>query len=403
MSAGARVCPQCRVLAGPDDNFCQDCGSALPAGQATATPNQEKKRHLACEPVAVLTCLNCGAQHEQSTPRCRSCLSLMSDMGVYTTTVRAVSLSPQGAPPAVGQRTGTRASASSAGAPKPAPVRRHTLGSPILRRGQSRPSSGQTGVGRRREISRPLVDLATGLVVLAFGAAFMWRLIELDNPRPGPSGAGKLAEVKSAVAGNRLDEAINTLEAISLVHAGRLTQEERLLLNATLYARAQSLADRKCYNLALADLLRITPPFERQAEVTDRVRQYYEFVRQDMVRTIKRNVPGASASRAVDAAASRPFARTPESGDPAGKEKPSSERAVSLASKSVDASAGTAVKSAPNYTDEDVALYHSLLAQYFSPQRSGGQAAARAGDEAGSNQREPPTFKEWLEAGRPQF
>lgn len=399
MSAGARVCPQCRVPAGTEDNFCQDCGSTLPG----AAPAREKERNQACEPVAVLTCLNCGAQHEESTPRCRSCLSLMSDMGVYTTTVRAVRLSLPGVRPEVRQRAGTRATSSSPGAPQPAPVRRHTLESPILRRGHAQPSPGRTGTARRSIISRLLIDLSTGLVVLAFGAVFIWRLIELDNPRPRPSGAGKLAEVRSAVAGNRLDEAINALEAISLAHTGGLAKEEKALLNEALYARAQSLADRKYYNLALADLLRITPPFEREAEVTDKVRQYYEFVRKDMVQTGRRKATSGSTGKAGDAAASRQGTQTPESGDPTRAEKPSSEGAVSLASSSADASAGTAVKPAPSYTDEDVVRYHSLLAEYFSAQRAGAPGAARESDEAGLRGKEPPTFKEWLGAGRPEF
>ncbi|HEY9870185.1 MAG TPA: hypothetical protein V6D08_13545, partial [Candidatus Obscuribacterales bacterium] len=191
--------------------------------------------------------------------------------------------------------------------------------------------------------------------------------------------------------------------AIALARTGRLTKEERTLLNDALYERAQRLADKQHYGLALADLLRITPPFERQAEVTDKVRQYYALVRKEMVQTGRGNASNASSGNSRDAAAWRPQTQTPASGDRTREEKPSSERAVSLASSSADASNDTAVKAAPSYTDEDVARYHSLLAEYFSAQRSGAHAAARDGAEAGSSGKEPPTFKEWLEAGRPEF
>src|SRR4030095_17035840 len=87
--AGLTTCVRCRVPVEPDDCFCQECGFHLGAtSKARASSPGALK--------ALLTCLNCGAQHEDETQFCESCGSRMSDMGVYTTTVRAVRLDPSG-------------------------------------------------------------------------------------------------------------------------------------------------------------------------------------------------------------------------------------------------------------------------------------------------------------------
>src|SRR5271154_1730421 len=83
MITSISACDCCKAEIHPSDNFCQDCGACTGAVDS----KQEQRSAL---PDAVLTCLKCGCQYSEPSSYCSSCGSLMSDVGVYTTTVKAL-------------------------------------------------------------------------------------------------------------------------------------------------------------------------------------------------------------------------------------------------------------------------------------------------------------------------
>jgi hypothetical protein len=226
-------------------------------------------------------------------------------------------------------------------------------------------------------VPRPGLDLSIGVLLLAFFGCFVWWLIDLQQSRSPFSTKEAVIQAHAAIAANKLDQAVQLLDALSIKQKGDLSAEQQEVLNEALYARACSNASKKEYRLALSDLLRITPDYALYAAARKKV---HELV------------------TPVDQEAARPVIHQEINK----KEISANDNQVTTAIKKT--SAGTLISTfRPNYTDEDVARYDQLLADYFSQERMTTRRTIKDGLGVEAQNREPPSFKEWLNQGKPDF
>ncbi len=409
---GIGICNRCNSEILSDDNFCQDCGS--PLRESNPPPPS-----LDLAPEAALTCLNCGAQPESTSVHCDSCGSLMSDMGVYTTTVKTISKIGSDAP----ADSGEQLPSSSARLP--------LLESPLLRR-SFRPET--VDAYKEQPLSRTIVDLSPGLLVLAFFALTVLWLMDNDRLR---STDGTMAQAQSAAATNHIDQAINLLDRLSAAKSGNLKSDERNLLNVSLLKRSAVFEGNGNIRLAMADLLRITPDFASYAQARQKLQEYgqretqlvFEQENEPALLEKKCVQPVRSADTSNDASPpavarqvacrdqsieerkqSRPIAQSERSADaddrpdvgdagPVTNADHPAEAVQSGHAAPVPANAG---KTKVRFSDADVAQYNKLLADYFSSSLSNSHQAA-GHSTSGGESKEPPSLKEWLERGRPAF
>lgn len=410
---GTGICNRCNSEILSDDNFCQDCGS--PVRESNPPPPG-----LELAPEAALTCLNCGAQPESTCLHCDSCGSLMSDMGVYTTTVKTVSRIGSDVPAEDGERLPT--------------ARPPLLESPLLRR-SFRPESVETvNPYKEQPLSQTIVDLSPGLLVLAFFALTVLWLMDNDRLR---STDGTMAQAQSAAATNQIDQAINLLDRLSAAKSGNLKDDERNLLNDSLLKRSAVFETNGSIRLAMADLLRITPDFASYAQARQKLQEYGQ--REPQLVSAKQSEPAALEKKSVQPVL--PAAAAIEASPPAvarqtayrdrsieevreSKSITQSERAADEDDRPAVSDAGpvtnadhpaeavqsrqaapapaSSAKTKVKFSDADVAQYNKLLADYFSRSQSTSHQAA-SHSTGGGESKEPPSLKEWLERGRPAF
>jgi len=417
MAAEASTCPNCLAETLPDDQFCQDCGAVLTSSrrservgldvQGTATGEdqaREKTRAPTAEAKAraLLTCLNCGCRHDKPMRFCGSCGSSLSDMGVYTTHIQdeKVSVRPAGGEAAgLSQRPGP--DSVSADGPAVRRERSHLLDSPLFQRSVNPADFRGSIYYEPPAISRPFVDLSIGVLLLAFFGMLIWWLIDLEKGHSPFSVKEALVQAKAAVGANHFDQGIHILETISLEKGGKLDQEERAALDDALYMRALAYADKGNYRLALADLLRISPDFMQYDRARKKVRDYSQLAQSqvdkpapskpDPVKQGAKPQKRASSQRSLEDDSLGPAA---DSSQAAGGESAAVESG---------GSSGAASKRRWNYTDDDVARYNKLLADYFSVSRLSTRRHIKEDLGVAAENREPPAFKEWLDRGKPDF
>ncbi len=441
MVASLTTCSRCRVQTEPDDQFCQDCGFHLiAAGKVRPSSPVELK--------AVLTCLNCGAQHEDATQFCESCGSRMSDMGVYTTTVRAIklessreqhssaavrlasSLRPSSPQPiragGAGDTKAVQANIHPAIEARNGPWRAELLGA----LGRAGNPSGSPGVASKAaraglpgsllgislkdfrrlallpRVPRWLLDLATSLVLLAFCASLIWWLANLESLRSFSAARGGFIQARAALGAGRLDESVKIMERLTLERDGALNVEERRVLNEALYRRAKAKAQKGDYKVAVADLLRISPDFADYAESKARLAEYSKLA------------DAAVKAAGKDSRSSRSAAATSKStsvsgGTASGQDSPPAATEVPTAAQDQSSQAADTKSSADapdqaGYTDDEVVRYHKLLEGYFTTSRVGASKTFEitgSEDDAAtaSAQPDPHTLQEWLQQGKPDF
>ena len=443
MVTGLTTCGRCRVPVEPDDDFCQECGFHLAASRK---PKLQPPAALK----AVLTCLNCGAQHEDSTQFCESCGSRMSDMGVYTTTVRAVRLDPSGehhSSAAVRLAASMRPPSGAANRPAdainwqppgpnihPAVEARVAMTSARWqsytqprRQGRTMPGAAwqasnivRGALPRFRRIvsvnnlrraallpflSRSTLDFATGLVLLVFCGTVAWSIVDLER-RQSPATNIGLVQAQAALKAGRLDESLAIMEKLSIARDGTLSSEEKTVRNQAFYKRAKAWADKGDYQSAIADLLRISPDFPEYAESRQKVAEFAKLGdakpgRKDS----KAKRAAVSASRATETAAASSSSAAKNGTTVASKEvRPAADQASQDLDNTADADSSQRI----HYTDADQVRYHKLLEGYFSASRTAASQSpewisADQSPSASAEKAEPPTLQEWLKQGKPDF
>jgi hypothetical protein len=331
----------------------------------------------------------------------------MSDMGVYTTTVKAIS------------KIESNSSGSESERPSRANQRGPLLESPLLRRSFRHDSSEAVGVYKEQPLSQTLVDLSPGLLVLAFFALTVLWLVDYDRVR---STDGTMAQAQAAAAENHIDRAIGLLDRLSIVRSGNLKVDERNLLNNSLLKRSAVFESNGNQALAMADLLRITPDCASYSEARRKLKEYGKHAATespakaedataaerktmpDLVRAAAQNaVPRQIASREQSLSTTKHSQQSEEAGQSASSIEPSAESAAALVTnanhpvESTKAGQSARVK----YSDADVAQYNKLLAEYFIASQTTSDPARQQSGSAES--KSPPSLKEWLEQGRPAF
>jgi hypothetical protein len=194
------------------------------------------------------------------------------------------------------------------------------------------------------------------------------------------------------------------MEKISLNRRGALSKEERDTFNNVLYQRAQKFAEQENYRLALSDLLRITPDFADYSEARKKIKQYSQPKDLDKPAVAKPTAISAKTAAPVETApAATP---SPPVISPAQKpeEKAPKETALTPQVTTKKVKDGTLVTTSRwNYTDDDVAKYDKMLADYFSVERLATRRTIKDGLGVSAQSKEPPSFREWLDQGKPNF
>ncbi len=379
MATGKRTCSNCRSEVVPDDNFCQECGLLLQTVPETAVQ-------------AILTCLNCGCQHEEDSKICTSCGSLMSDVGVYTTAVRA-------APQAELSHAQHCESFSEHKVAK-----QITLSSPFLEGRALDEVVPNLWWRKLLAFSHSFVDLSESIALLAFFAIVVFWVIDCDKTRAVAATQAQVEQARLALAGQQIDQAVPIMERISLAKSGCLNSDERALFNSALLARAKYSYCKNDNKVALFDLLRITPDCKQFDSVRAQISQCLRLADDRQVVTatqIAMSSPTAvRASRTRKtgglelAAGNLNGAVLPKGADSVADDETAQSRQRYV-------NAGT---DAPRqYSDSDVARYNKLLADYFGSPARVGQESGHLSDGHPGDASDPPTLKEWLDLGKPDF
>ncbi|GEM_PF-2989943 len=382
MTTTVSTCGKCESEVQPDDNFCQECGTAL------SVPGAADE---AVEPVkqAVLTCLNCGAQHERQTRVCGTCGCLMSQMGVYTTAVKTLPQAPlRGIPP-----RSPRWNVSAGAGSRPVQAGRSQLQSPLLQRVTQAPvnppASAQPGRAGWERIA------AAAAVVLLTGAAGLWRLLsgkQVDVSIPPQAAA--LKEQSKPVAEQSPGKAGDRTGTSQVVPADRDPGAAAAAVAAEEQAVTKKLAATD--NPAVTANRPVTPTTPSAAMPSDAGASRSLADRPEQTPRAAGEAPGERQTATSEPGRTdeiRTEAPAASGGHPAWL-TPGTDAASAQAGGS-GIESGAAPERTVKFNDADVAKYNRLLAGYFSAARLSGPDSAAG--------REPPTFKEWIQQGKPNF
>jgi hypothetical protein len=227
-------------------------------------------------------------------------------------------------------------------------------------------------------VPRPGLDLSIGILLVTFFGLLVWWLVDAERSRSPFSTKEAVIQAHAAIAGNHLDQAVQILDALSIKRTGKPTPEESQVLNEALYMRAMKLAQEKNYRLALSDLLRISPDYPQYAQARKKI---HEFV---VLSEPQIKSPQLAHKKVVVPVV--PVADKNET------------KTVTKSKEGV-----TITTSRPNYTDTDVARFNELLADYFSEERLATRRTIKDGLGVEAKNQEPPSFKEWINQGKPDF
>lgn len=392
MPGKSKTCTQCRAQVSAEDSYCQECGLEL-ANTVPLLAGFKPAQRL-------LSCLGCGAQYEKAMSFCGSCGSSMKESGVYTSASRFLGSKNEPAAKEADSsgnsqgslKTKTNTAVLEPPKFKPAPKPIHFQGLPSFSAAHP---------------PRTLVDLSVGVLLLSFFACLVWWLVDFDKAHSDFSARQSLIQARTAIGANRYDEAIQIVEKISLTKTGNLNAEERSVLNDAFNSRASINAEMKNYRLAMSDLLRITPDYPSYKEVRSKLQHYASNIE---LQAVNSN-PGHLSERNAAQAAAR--GKVSASAPQLAVKSPSLKTVKPAIPTEVDTTAGSSVEQTVivhdkdrtsrvstrgNYMDNDVVRYNKLLADYFSVDHLSNQGSGPASDN-----REPPSFKEWLNQGKQDF
>lgn len=399
MNAGSKACPDCEALVLPDDSFCQECGRQLAAVSHPQVTTASMH--------ALPTCLNCGAKQKQQSKLCFNCHMSMDRVKVYTIGSKEVdkfaadvNVSPVGS-----ISTKTKAKSTASGLAK---------GS-YSEFGRFPEALGLSEYKTGNE-PRPYLDLSIIILVFIFFGALVWWLIDYERTNSVFSFKEGLIQAEAAVGANRLNEAVQIMEHISIKGAGKLNVKQRAVLNEALYLRARDFADKRQYRLALSDLLRVTPEFVNYDDVRRLVGLYVAQAQKQMdeegsllknkqlkeIQSKQRSYNLSQNEHDIQANDNRkPNSSSIYSDDDTLTTNRSIEPLQDTLHPSEHNEAQQSLRW--NYSDADVVIYHKLLADYFSPARIGTRRKIKDDLGVAAENRDPPTFKEWLDSGKPNF
>lgn len=408
MESGICACSTCAAEVHLGDNFCQECGAAIKAVDLLS-------REASANAQVVLTCLNCGCQYDGDSHYCSRCGSLLADVGVYTTAAQG---------------------------PVPPPARTMSLGSPLLKRGL--PLERQSAPVAAR-FSPVIVELSVAALLLAFFALVVLWYQDLDRIKTDITGKTVYEKARQAMAASQPAEAVGYLDKLVALKGG-LNSGERNLLNEALFCQGQKQAGEGQLNLAIASLLRVSPEYKNYAKARALGQIYAERAQAESAKRASRagskpdsqsESPESAAGAGNEAgyavatgrqagtagAANANKAMAKGSTVSPSKDKLHEGRQIAVRQKAAPAhgrganldeqlNANSWLNAAQNqpraagaggagggepqvkYTDGDIVRYNKLLADFF------GAPAGQSGSGAGQT---PPSLKEWLEQGRPNF
>lgn len=411
-SRGQR-CPVCGAETDPGDSFCQDCGYKL---EVRARTDPESR-----PPAAFWTCLNCGRQQEPGAQLCSHCGSTMADVGVFTTS-RARAIKPGSA------SSGTGEELPLVSQPTPdveAAAQRKVFSSPILERSiqGARPAGGTYGAG---SLARPLVDLSIAMLITSFFALMIWWLVDSEVSRSPFSFKEALIQAQAAIGARKYSEAIFILEKVSISRDGKLSEDESKALDEALYQRACEAEKARSYKLALSDLLRISPAFLHFEDARKRIGAISAIIEDAGVKAPvvasgrgnpqKDPLPLAGKNPELAAITANTAAKieAPAAGAKTGAESEASppDSGYSLGGFAVDDErlpagprfvAARGASEGQESPESEIARYNKLLADYFSSSRSRTRKTIKDEFGVSGDGGEPPSFREWVERGKPDF
>jgi hypothetical protein len=241
-------------------------------------------------------------------------------------------------------------------------------------------------------VPRPGLDLSIGILVVAFFGLLVWWLVDAERSRSPFSTKEAVIQARAAIAATEYDKAIQILDAVSIKESGKTNANQRAALNDALYMRALNSAQAKNYRLALSDLLRISPEYPEYTQARQKIHEYIALSEEkpaDVLKVGKRTGRNRTVAPAVAASALEEVAE-------------SADREVTRTIKKTKEGV-TITTSRPNYTDKDVARFNQLLADYFSEERMATRRSIKDGLGVEGKNQDPPSFKEWINQGRPDF
>lgn len=422
ISSTLQYCPDCSSPVLQEDNFCQECGALLkvvgtkeaesqpeelieetreapgvvihpevelelPAAAVLPEVVAESESVMQAEaelaeldpPVekqrvpVVLTCLNCDARHDLPMKFCGSCGSPMDEIGVYTTPRLAAIDLPQINPFAV---NGVR------------------LESPILQR-SSNPDDFRGPLSYTPPSPfKPGRDIAILLMLVTVVGVSVWYVLMHERANAPFSVKEALVQARTSIANERLDDAVRIMDKVTILKGGELTKSEQEVLDQALFLRAAKTAEEKP-EAAVSDWLRISKNYVHYGDVKKRL----EKIAPNLVASEKTRAVPPPPSEPVAIPRSKPERRVVPLVEP--EVKPDEPVVTTKSEKTKD---GTLItKSRWTYTDDDVAKYDKLLADYFSVERMSTRREIKDGLGVPVEKSEPPSFKEWLDQGRPNF
>ena len=210
--------------------------------------------------------------------------------------------------------------------------------------------------------------------------------------------------------------------------------DERALLNEALLRRAEIFESKSNSKLAILDLLRITPEFKSYEDARLKLRTLAASSIDDSKPisaskdlTEKRASNKVNSERSLKAVATQIAQKSlaaalPAQAKLASIEKEPSEGAASAfdsaaaanplptanhsaetsADRSSSTESGASTKSVRKYSDSEVAHYNKLLAEFFSSSHPASDRV-EARKTGGAEALDPPSLKEWLDKGKPNF
>lgn len=366
---------------GADDRFCPACGNSL-ANQSGQLPAGQL-------PVDFVTCLDCGTRHEPYINFCSSCGTSLEAAREKVRLERMHSMQPANSSfslQAIKQVTATTSSFSS----KSSTAVLTATPDPQPEADASPPTKAPYPVNTNSKLA--LITL-----FVSFFALSIWWLIELEHGH-SPSTANELfLAAKANLNGGHLDKAIEQFGKLAMVNDSAFTSEQQQAFDEALSKRAQLSSGKKNWQAALFDLLRVSPAFANYEQCRKEIKNILAYqaaplpVIEKSETAIKAPVETPAAAVSVKPVQIQPVAQASVTAvketlppnqynarppQPLNHAKPQGSIVITTVG--------------GKYDDNDVARYHKMLADFFSPEH---QASSS----------DPPTFKEWLDKGKPEF
>ncbi len=216
-------------------------------------------------------------------------------------------------------------------------------------------------------------------------------------------------ELDKAISANRLNDAADLAERLFVLRFGALNGRDAESYSEAFYKRAQVFAKNRNFKLALVDLLKVLPSFSRSAEAAQLKASYQLFLTQ---------ANPSSETNAASVIETQLAARPTKSKDvgeqnvsrapvniktkAAGSTSIASDAAIDATEVEAQAAdSANSEKDEVNSEEADMAAYNRHLAEYFSHRESNDTKGAI--DSQVLTVKDPPSFSEWVQAGKADF